>query len=659
MNKKAVLSLLLLFNLLLCLGAIQPADSGVIGKIHISPDGTIVPSEAPIARAGNTFTFTGDINNEIFVEYNNAVIDGDEHSLTGGGSGVALDLTCSNVTIQNLQISHWDAGILGVFNNNTVTQCSISYCENALKLYAQYYIITKNTLANNEEAIRVGASGHHFIAANNFDSNKIGLALYYPDNAIIQNRFAHSSQTAILLDNMGWSQSFYLNNFLDNVRDLTDYTYGNSIIRPVQNVIPAWDNGAKGNCWSNYTGTDTNGDGIGDTLMQIPTYRRENFLAFYSYIDHYPLMVPQNIDAPIPPIPAANKAPAYPITVPGNEPTALSFLRDVFQVDLDSYTSKQASLQTALDGSTITQTIEYRLTKDLHSAGATFSFTNTTLTSCDFYTGIDTPMFTNMPNSQYEAAKTVIQNYQNWTNDPEVTSMVEAINTLGSAENGTAVIGNITLSHNSPSTYKWSYNYNGVDYTSVTLEVDGVNQDVHNLRFSDDRTLQKIGDTEIAVTKQQAIAIASAYVRSDFVYSREFDNGTQIFVKDFGVVEENATAGLAVMERDSSTLYPYWEVHVPLDNVYPSYVVAVNVKIWADSGTVFWARTESSGFGLLNLPSDVLLPYFIFFLGVGVAFVVCLLAVLVFVLRKTENSNPKDKPKEPLANNSRMQKRFG
>jgi hypothetical protein len=65
--------------------------------------------------------------------------------------------------------------------------------------------------------------------------------------------------------------------------------YRNVFINNSQNAVSAagnfWDNGAEGNYWSDYNGTDSNADGIGDTPYIINESNRDN----------YPLMAPITI----------------------------------------------------------------------------------------------------------------------------------------------------------------------------------------------------------------------------------------------------------------------------------------------------------------------------------------------------------------------------
>ena len=63
--------------------------------------------------------------------------------------------------------------------------------------------------------------------------------------------------------------TFYHNNFIDNQYQVQCFA-----------STTRWDNGAEGNYWSDYMGEDTNGDGIGDTLLP------------YLGLDYCPLVEP-------------------------------------------------------------------------------------------------------------------------------------------------------------------------------------------------------------------------------------------------------------------------------------------------------------------------------------------------------------------------------
>jgi len=63
----------------------------------------------------------------------------------------------------------------------------------------------------------------------------------------------------------------------------------------------AWDNGFQGNYWSNYTGKDNDGDGIGDTPHLIDENNQDNFPLMKVYAQKGP-MPPKDDDDKLAPI---------------------------------------------------------------------------------------------------------------------------------------------------------------------------------------------------------------------------------------------------------------------------------------------------------------------------------------------------------------------
>jgi hypothetical protein len=53
----------------------------------------------------------------------------------------------------------------------------------------------------------------------------------------------------------------------------------------------SWDNGAEGNYWNNYNGTDNNGDEIGDTPYIIAESNQDNY-PLINIIPEFPSLIP-------------------------------------------------------------------------------------------------------------------------------------------------------------------------------------------------------------------------------------------------------------------------------------------------------------------------------------------------------------------------------
>lgn len=234
--------------------------------IYILPDGRIDPASSPIKNDGNVYTFTDDIYASIIIDKENIVIDGGGYTLHGPFNGSQTDLWIigeddSNKTEVSEDQIPWTVGIDMRANTHEVTvrNLNIKNFTIGIWLWTTNNRITQNALAE----------------------NLIGILLSGIDNVITENRFSNNrdgiffgaNQPGDIPSNITLSS----NSFIDNPRHLSgcicvDFNNTES--------VHTWDNGQKGNFWSDYTGIDADGDGLGDTPYIIDVLNQ----------DRYPLM---------------------------------------------------------------------------------------------------------------------------------------------------------------------------------------------------------------------------------------------------------------------------------------------------------------------------------------------------------------------------------
>jgi parallel beta-helix repeat protein len=156
------------------------------GPVYIRADGSVAPSAASILTLDNvTYTFTDNINGQIFVERDNIIIDGNGHTLQGPGlyhypppeAIIAYGMSFAgreNVTVQNTQITAFSYGI---------------YLE-----YSSNINVVGNNVTNSHRAIILNSSSSNSVNGNSIAGQYIGIAVFSSsnDNIICGNSIADS-----------------------------------------------------------------------------------------------------------------------------------------------------------------------------------------------------------------------------------------------------------------------------------------------------------------------------------------------------------------------------------------------------------------------------------------------------------------------------------
>jgi hypothetical protein len=230
--------------------------------IRIKADGSISPPSVPIQQNGNIYLFTGDVYARgIAIEKPGITVDGGGHTLTGPYNGtqslwiigegpnqtltndtelwsIGIDAatgTAGDFTVRNLNIKNFSIGMYLWTSGNSAAGNAISEGIVGIMLSGANTTITGNYIANNKNGVFFGSNQPGNIPAN---------------VQISENRF------------------------VNNLRQLSGCVCIDYNITEAKHY---WDNGRAGNFWSDYNGTDSNGDGIGDTPYVIDPLNMDRY----------------------------------------------------------------------------------------------------------------------------------------------------------------------------------------------------------------------------------------------------------------------------------------------------------------------------------------------------------------------------------------------
>jgi parallel beta-helix repeat protein len=233
--------------------------------VYIRTDGSIDPATAPIQRKDDLYTLTEDVRyvdgfNGIVVERNDVVLNGANHFVEGiesfdAATGVLLEGR-ENVTIANMTV-------------RLFVRCIAVHASTGIS------ILGNNIMGNGRynNGLLLNLSSNNVISRNNITNNYYeGVTLISSNfNTFSENYVANTNEDVRLMSSS--SNTFFHNNFAraDSPQVIFDGLSASNV----------WDDGypSGGNYWSDYAGSDSDGDGIGDTPYTIDGNNQ----------DHYPL----------------------------------------------------------------------------------------------------------------------------------------------------------------------------------------------------------------------------------------------------------------------------------------------------------------------------------------------------------------------------------
>jgi len=217
-----------------------PSDAGFVGVVN-STNITV-----------RDLTLTNNTQGVLFAYTDNSGIE----NVTTSNNWYSVDLRFSsnNILSGNTANSNNYGTYIGDSNNNTLENNNASNNNDGIYLDdSSNNTLTCNTANSNGEGIYLYRSCNNILSRNIANSNYgRGIRLTSSSNNTLSENIANSNNWCGIFIQDSGSNTIYHNNLINNTQNAYDEWIG------------AWDSGSEGNYYSDYTGNDTDRDGIGE-----------------------------------------------------------------------------------------------------------------------------------------------------------------------------------------------------------------------------------------------------------------------------------------------------------------------------------------------------------------------------------------------------------
>lgn len=225
-------------------------------------------------------------------------------------AGEVILANCSNMTVENVNVSSSSVGVEIAYTEYSLISNAKASNQNyyAIYLYNSSNITVSHIEANgNFNGIYIENSQNNKIINNEIlynggrRSQEGGICLKSSsNNKITNNNISFNKGTGFYLDHSSHNK-IYLNNFIDNINNVYSNSSNiwNSTLKITYTYKGKTCTNYLGNYWSDYTGSDTDTDGIWDTAYSIDSDKDSYPLIgrFENYLVETPAPSPPGFEA--------------------------------------------------------------------------------------------------------------------------------------------------------------------------------------------------------------------------------------------------------------------------------------------------------------------------------------------------------------------------
>jgi parallel beta-helix repeat protein len=225
------------------------------------------------------------------------------NSSTTKGAAIRMDRANNNFISENIISDSYQGIYLSSSNNNTIegnTLVNNDYCVEIFS--SSNNVVSSNTMTSSLEGVGIFTSSSNVVSNNTMTSNiNDGIGIYTSSNNMVKNNIisdnsyglilSTSNNNAITGNSIYSSTSFGVNiasGSSNNILYHNNFDNAQQVEPDTSLMLPnMWDLNGEGNYWSDYNGTDSDADGIGDTQYKIDFRNRDNDPLMGLYSEHY------------------------------------------------------------------------------------------------------------------------------------------------------------------------------------------------------------------------------------------------------------------------------------------------------------------------------------------------------------------------------------